>query len=59
MFDIFGIEKVDARDSIREMMRGATLGLLDGYECRLEEKDREIERLRKKIAELEERSTKS
>ena len=27
MFDIFGIEKADARDAIREMMRGATLGL--------------------------------
>ena len=35
------------------MTKGMTLGLLDAYEYRLEEKDREIKRLRDKIIELE------
>ena len=55
MFDILGIgmNKVDARGAIQEMMCGATRGLLEGYEYRLEEKDNEIRRLREKLQETE------
>jgi len=55
-FDLFGVNKVDAKDSIEAMAKGITLGLLDAYEYRLQEKNREIERLRNKIEELEEKS---
>jgi len=54
MFDLFGLEKADAKDSIREMMRGCTLGLLDGFEWRLDEKDREMSRLKEQIVKQEE-----
>ena len=53
MFDLFGFEKVDAKQSIEAMTKGITLGLLDAYEYRLEDKDREIQRLRDRIQELE------
>jgi hypothetical protein len=53
MFDLFGTNKVDAKESIEAMTKGMTLGLLDAYEYRLQDKDREIERLRNRIEELE------
>ena len=49
MFDLFGVNKVDAKGAIQEMMCGATRGLLEGYEFRLEEKDREIAHLKEHI----------
>ena len=52
MFDLFGTNKIDAKESIEAMTKGMTLGLLDAYEYRLQDKDREIERLRNKIEEL-------
>ena len=59
MFDLFGIEKVDSKEAIREMARGMTLGLLDGYEYRLIEKEEEIKRLRTHISKLEEEKNQS
>jgi len=55
MFDLFGMGKVDAKDAIEAMTRGMTLGLLDAYEIRLDEKEREIKRLRERIIELDQK----
>lgn len=49
MFDLFGMNKIDARDAVQEMMCGATRGLLEGYEYRLEQKNYEITNLMEEI----------
>lgn len=53
MLDLFGTNKVNAKESIEAMTKGMTLGLLDAYEWRLEEKQREINMLKEKITEQE------
>ena len=53
MFDLFGIEKVDAKESICQMAKGVTIGLLEGYEYRIQEKDMEIKKLKEKVESLE------
>lgn len=61
MFDLFGTDKVNAKGSIEAMTKGMTLGVIDAYEWRLQEKnDRikkleiEIETLKEKIEEIKE-----
>lgn len=51
MFDFFGTDKVNARDAIQELMCGATRGLIEGYEFRLDEKQREIDKLKEQAIE--------
>lgn len=51
MFDIFGIEKANAMEAIQELMCGATRGLIEAFEFRLEEKQREIDRLKEHVTE--------
>lgn len=53
MFDIFGLNKIDAKQAVQEIMCGATRGLLEGFEFRLEEKNREIQRLTEKLTQHE------
>jgi len=53
MFDIFGLdEERKQKASIEGMARGMTLGMIEAFEMRLEEKDRQIQKLSAKIAEL-------
>jgi len=51
MFDLFNTDKINSKESVEAMTKGMTLGLLEAYEYRLEEKDREIKRLRDKLNE--------
>ena len=44
MFDILGMNKTNANEAIESMMKGATRGMLEAYEYRIQEKDEEIKR---------------
>jgi len=55
MFDMFGMNKANTREAIEYMAKGVTLGLLEGYEYRLQDKQMEIDRLKKEIEELKEK----
>jgi hypothetical protein len=57
MLDIFGMGKVDARDTIQEMMCGATRGLIEAYQYELSQKDDEIKRLKDQLQEQEDWKT--
>ena len=53
MFDLFGVGKeMQMKDIFESISKGMTIGLLDVYEMRLMDKDREIEKLNTKIQEL-------
>jgi len=54
MFDMFGLsEQRGIKVGIEAMAKGVTAGLLDAYESKLMEKNDTIERLNKKIEDLE------
>jgi hypothetical protein len=52
MFDIFGLEKVNAHDAIRDMSEGVVRGIFDGFDWKLMDKDREIEQLKEEVRKL-------
>jgi peptidoglycan hydrolase CwlO-like protein len=55
MFDLFGMEKANTVEAIRAMVSGVTTGLIDSFEYKIQEKERMIEDLKKKITELQDR----
>lgn len=54
MLDIFGMDKANTKEAIREISHGVVNGMLDSFDWKLDEKQSEINSLKKKIWELEE-----
>lgn len=58
MFDLFGTEKVNARDSVELIAKGFMSGVMDSVFTEVSSKDELISDLKKRIDELNETITK-